>query len=194
MKWIVLAALALLVFRGEAQAQDVVSATTRLDLKKCRHLPGKAEEDYGAWRCRGYGGTRLFVSAGDQRAYVSFGRNAERELAARQTLASFNSLGDTIEWRAERGKGRHPKPFAAIVRFNVTKSAEDPPVKGAMLVVMRVGPPSCRVGYVDALANADAVALAQKIADENARAFQCRGSKPIFLGEKGPGFSGPYEE
>ena len=92
-----------------------------------------------------------------------------------------------------RGADGKLKPFATIVRFSVTKSAEDPPVKGAVLVVTRLGP-SCRVGFVDALANPDALALAQKIADENARSFQCQGSKPIFLGVKGPGFSGPYDE
>lgn len=179
---------------GSAVAEEIVSVTTPLNLKKCRHLPGKMEEDYGAWRCRGYGGIAVFVSAGDQRTYISYGRNAEHQPAARQTLASFNGEGDTIEWRALRGKDGKLKPFATIVRLSVTKSAEDPPVKGAVLVVTRLGPPVCRVGYVDALANPGAITLARKIADENARAFACQGSKSIVLGEKGPGFSGPYDE
>jgi hypothetical protein len=54
--------------------------------------------------------------------------------------------------------------------------------------------PVCRVGFVDARANPNANALAQKIVDEHARTFQCSGDKPIVLGEKGPGFSGPYDE
>jgi hypothetical protein len=188
------ALLATLLMCGPAAAQDVVSVITPLNLDKCRHQAGAEEEDYGAWRCRGYQGIPVFVSAGDQRTYVSYGRNAANEPAARQTLASFNGEGDAIEWRAVRGKDSKLKPFATIVRFSVTKSAEDPPVKGAMLVVTRLGKPVCRVGYVDALANGDAETLARKIADEHARTFQCQGSKPIFLGEKGPGFSEPYDE
>lgn len=186
--------LAVLVVWGSAQAQEIVSVTTPLDLKKCRHLPGKMEEDYGSWRCRGHGGIAVFVSAGDQRAYVSYGRNAEQQPAARQTLAAFNGEGDTVEWRAVRRKDGKLKPFATIARFSVTKSAEDPPVKGAMLVVTRLGPPVCRIGYVDAIANPNAAALARQIADEHARVFECQASKPIILGEKGPGFSGPYDE
>ena len=38
----------------------------------------------------------------------------------------------------------------------------------------------------------DASALARRIADENARNFRCGADKPIVLGIKGPGYSGPY--
>jgi hypothetical protein len=186
--------LAAILISSGAAAQEIVGVYTPLDLKKCRHSPGKAEEDYGAWGCRGYRGIPVFVSAGDQRTFISYGRNGRAEPAARQTLAGLNGEGDRIEWRAVRGRNGKLKPFATIVRFSVTKSAEDPPIKGAVLVVTRLGPPACRIGYVDALANPDAETLARKIADENARTFQCRGSSPIFLGEKGPGFSGPYDE
>ena len=188
------ALIAALLICGQAAAQEIVSVTTPLSLDKCQHKAGTQEEDYGAWRCRGYRSIPVFVSAGDQRSYVSYGRLAANEPAARQTLASFNGAGDAIEWRAVRGKDGKLKPFATIVRFSVTKSAGDPPVKGAVLVVTRLGKPVCRVGYVDALANPDAETLARKIADEHARTFQCQGSRPIFLGEKGPGFSGPYED
>ena len=188
------ALLAALLMCGPAAAQDIVSVTTPLNLDKCRHKAGAEEEDYGAWRCRGYQGIPVFVSAGDQRTYISYGRKAADEPAARQTLASFNGEGGGIEWRAVRGKDGKLKPFATIVRVSVTKSAGDPPVKGAVLVITRLGKPVCRVGYVDALANPDAQMLARKIADEHAHAFECKGSRPIFLGEKGPGFSGRYDE
>lgn len=188
------ALLAALLMCGSAAAQEIVSVTTPLNLDKCRHKAGAADEDYGSWRCRGYGKIPVVVSAGDQRTFISYGRRAASEPASRQTLASFNGQGDTIEWRAVQGKDGKLKPFATIVRFSVTKSAENPPVKGAVLVVTRLGKTVCRIGYVDALANPDAQTLAHKIADEHARTFQCQGSKPIFLGERGPGFSGPYEE
>jgi len=64
-----------------------------------------------------------------------------------------------------------------------------------VLVVTRLGSGGvCHVGYVDARANPDANALAQKIADDNARKFKCDADKPIVLGNKGPGFSGSYAD
>ncbi len=174
-----------------AAAQSVTSTVTRLDLKKCKHIEGDAEEDYGEWRCRGYGGIAILVSAGDQRSYVSFGRTAKDEPAARQTLASFNGEGDSIEWR----KGSDGKPFAAIMPWSTTISDEHKTVRGRMLVITRLGPgPVCHVGYVDAQANPDADELARKIADGTARTFKCGSDKPQISGQRGPAFSGPYPD
>ena len=176
-----------------APAQSIASAYTTLDLEKCRHAKGKAEEDYGEWSCSGYGGIAVHVSAGDQRSYVSYGRNAKKEPAAKQTLASFNGEGEKIEWRGERGADGKLAPFATIMRWSTTVSSGDEPVKGQVLVVTRLGTGGvCHVGYVDARANTDANVLAQKIADDNARKFRCGADKPIVLGNKGPGFSGAY--
>jgi hypothetical protein len=185
--------LALGLFSTPAPAQTNASAYTALDLNKCRHASGKAEEDYGEWPCAGYGGIAVHVRAGDQRSYVSYGRTAKKELAAKQTLASFNGEGDKIEWRGERGADGKLKLFATIMRWSATVSSGDAPVKGQVLVVTRLGPGGiCHVGYVDARANTDANVLAQKIADNNARKFRCGADKPIVLGNKGAGFSGPY--
>jgi hypothetical protein len=176
-----------------AAAQAIESVYTTLNLDKCRHKPGKQEEDYGEWRCAGFGGIAVHVSAGDQRIYVSYGPNARKEPAAKQTLASFNGEGEKIEWRAARDAGGKLKAFAAIMRWSTTVSAGDAPVKGEVLVVTRLAPGAvCHVGYVDAKANPDGNTLAQKIADEHARKFRCGVDKPIALGNKGPGFSGPY--
>jgi hypothetical protein len=63
-------------------------------------------------------------------------------------------------------------------------------INGRVSVVTRLGPGGvCHVGYVDALANRDADALARKIADERARTFRCATDKPVILGETGPGLS-----
>jgi hypothetical protein len=179
---------------AQTQPKAIESVYTPLDLDKCRHTPGKEEvEDYGEWRCTGHSGIAVHVSAGDQRTYVSYGRNAKKEPAAKQTLASFNGEGDKIEWRAERGSDGKLKPFATIMAWSTTVSGGEEPVKGEVLVVTRLAPGAvCHVGYVDAKANPDANALAQKIADENARKFRCGADKSIVLGSKGPGFSGPY--
>lgn len=49
----------------------------------------------------------------------------------------------------------------------------------------------CQVGYVDARANLDADELARRIADENARTFQCGKDKPIVLGKTSAGLHLP---
>ncbi len=177
---------------GVAQAESIASAYTPLDLDKCRHVAGKADEDYGDWRCAGFVGIAVHVSAGDQHIYVSFGRKAAKEPAAQQTLAAFNGEGKTVEWRYVKGTGK-PRPFATIMRWSTTVSADNgDAIRGQVLVVTRLAPGAvCHVGYVDARANPDANALAQKIADTNARSFRCGVDKPVILGHRGPGFSGP---
>jgi hypothetical protein len=90
----VLAALAVGFVNAPATAQTIGSVYTPLDLNQCRHAKGKDVEDYGEWRCTGYRGIAVHVSAGDQRSYVSYGRNAKNEPAAKQTLASFNGEGE----------------------------------------------------------------------------------------------------
>jgi hypothetical protein len=172
-----------------ACAENIVSVYTALDLAKCRHKAGTMEEDYGAWFCRGLNGIAVHVIAGDQRSYVSFGRNAANEPASKQTLASFNGEGKTIEWRAVRGADGKLEPFATIMRWSTTKSDETGTVRGQVLVVTRLASSVCHVGYVDGRANSDANALAQDMADKQARNFKCDTDKPITSGKTGPGFS-----
>jgi len=174
---------------ASASAGAAESAYTDFDPKKCRHTPGKEVEDYGEWRCKGFKGIPIHMSAGDQRIYVSYGKNAKDEPAASQTLASFNGEGRRIEWRLDKGK-----PFATIMRWSATRTDEKgDPVRGSTLVVTRLGQSVCHVGYVDGRANKNANELARKIADEHARNFDCKKDKPIVLGEQGPSFSGPYD-
>lgn len=178
-----------------AGAQTVESVYTDFNVKKCRHIPGKEVEDYGEWHCKGYEGIRVLMSAGDQRINVSYGKKAEEEPAASQTLASFNGEGDRIEWRIEKGAGGKAKPFATIMRWSTTKPDEKgDSIRGFTLVVTRLGSGGvCHVGYVDGRANKNANELAREIADRHARNFVCGKDKRIVLGEKGPGFSGPYD-
>jgi hypothetical protein len=179
-----------------APAGTIERAYTPLDLKKCKHKPGREVEDYGSWRCAGYGGIDVHVTAGDQRSTISYGPNAANERAAEQTLASFNSEGKTIEWRIERLPNGKMRPFATILRWNTTTLDKDSNnVAGQVLVVTRLGPGGvCHVGYIDGRANPHANELAVQIADQHARTFKCGKDKAIVLGAKGPGFSGPYGE
>ena len=186
-------AVALALFAAPAAAQPIARDYTPLDLSKCRHKAGRGEENYGEWSCAGFAGIAVQVRGGDQRVTVSFGPRAAKEPAASMTLAAPNSEGKTIEWRHVPGADGKPKPFAAILRWNtMTVGANDEPFRGQVLVVTRLPPGAvCHVGYVDGRANPDANALAQKIADENARGFQCGKDKPVLLGQQGPGFSIP---
>ena len=176
-----------------AAAQAVSRAYTQLDADKCRHTRGKDVEDYGSWRCPGYGGIDVYLSAGDQRMNVSFGRNAAREIAARETFPGFNSAyKGTVEWRLETPPGGKPRPFAAILRWNVKLESDERDTTGRVLVVTRLGPGGvCHVGYVDARANPNANELAQQLADGQARAFKCGADKPKAVGQIMPGLNMP---
>jgi hypothetical protein len=78
---------------GSASAQENASAYTNIDANhQCSHARGTAVEDYGSWRCKGYVGIGVWLSAGDQRMYVSFGPRAATEIAARETLTPFNDF------------------------------------------------------------------------------------------------------
>lgn len=131
---------------------------------------------------------------GDQRTTISYGPKLADTVAAGETLAAFNGAGKTVEWRIERKNGR-PVPFATILRWNTTVPQDSGIVRGQVLVVTRLGPGGvCDVGYVDGRANPDAHELAAQLADARARSFKCGKDKPVIVGEKGPGFSGPYNE
>ena len=189
MRGIAFAAMSVIVLASAglspAAGQSVSRVYTTFDTKSCRHTPGRDAEDYGSWRCRGHAGVEVVLGAGDQRLRVSFGRNAAREPAARQTFPAFNSVySGTIEWRIERAPDGKPRPFATILRWNVKLETDQRDATGRVLVVTRLGPGGvCHVGYVDARANPDANALARRIADESARTFRCGRQKRIVLGK-----------
>jgi hypothetical protein len=181
-----------------AMAETIESATTPFNVDKCRHKPGTEPEDGGTWRCPGFGGIAVVMAEGDARVYVSYGPRASREPAASETLGALNGEGTSIEWRIVRERDGKRRPFATIMRWTTAVVADDPKVedgtiRGEVLVVTRLGPGGvCHVGYVDGHQNANANDLAREIADRHARSFRCGKDKPIVLGDKGPGFSGPY--
>jgi hypothetical protein len=166
----------------------IESAYTTFDSSKCRHTRGRDVEDYGSWLCPGLKGIAVRLAAGDQRMYVSFGRNAAREPAASETIRGFNDVyKGTIEWRLERKPDGKLVPFATILRWNFMTSPDDRNASGRKLVVTRLGPGAvCHVGYVDARANPDANDLARKLADEKARTFKCGVDKAESVGNRPP--------
>jgi len=91
---------------GDAAMNPVRSRFTTIDLKTCQIA--KRHRDGNGWRCRGLPGYPVAYAEGDQRAFVSFGLEAEKRQAARQTLTPFNTIfassgrRATIEWRFRR--------------------------------------------------------------------------------------------
>lgn len=157
-----------------AEANRVKSLYTTIDLKTCRQV--RRHRDGGAWMCEGLAGLPVYVAEGDLRQFVSVGANAQKRRAATQTLGAFNSIFDpgssraTVEWRFDR-RGEHKLPYATIMRFHTSRDGR----RGDVLVVSKVSDAeTCHVAYIDALANKDAIALARRIADTQAKAFDCR--------------------
>ncbi|SDB06740.1 hypothetical protein [Bauldia litoralis] len=146
------------------------STYTKLILDQCQQEPLDPEDELqgGVWWCEGYGGMPVRVAEGDLRFLVSYGANAAEELAASQTVPSFNTINETLEWRLDASG----MPIATILRF-FTDLVEGQ--KGQVLVITKLGPPGqiCHVGYVDALLNPDANVVARDVADNAAPGFVC---------------------
>ena len=149
------------------------SLYSTIDLKTCAQIAKRP--DGGAWRCDGLAGYPVYVAESDLHQFVSFGSNAGSRRAAKQTLRASNSIfatvhgRATIEWRFDR-KGDIAIPYATIVRYYTSSNSH----KGEVLVVSRVtDKEACHVAYIDALASAEAISLARRVADEKARRFNC---------------------
>jgi hypothetical protein len=124
MKTVIAAAVLIAATPAAAAAQSVTRVYTKFDSKQCHHERGRAPEDYGSWRCTGHDGIEVRLSAGDHRMQVSFGREAARELAARQT------------------NGKH-RPFTTILRWNVKLEGDERDSTGRVLVVTRLASDTC---------------------------------------------------
>jgi hypothetical protein len=179
-----------------AFAEAIEYVYTPLDLDKCRNTPGQVPGD-GDWVCVGYGGIAVHVSASDERTFISYGAKAADEVAALETLRSFNYEGKIVEWRIARTAGGQAQPFATIMRWttavqtgNDSAGPKKAIERGQVLVVTRLGPGGvCHVGYADGRANPNANDLARVIADTRARGFTCGTDVPEISGKTGPGFS-----
>ncbi|MEQ1697405.1 MAG: hypothetical protein ABL901_16355 [Hyphomicrobiaceae bacterium] len=182
----------MLVFAGtvvcatgaEAVTTFQKSLFTSIDRKACTTL--RSHPDGNAYRCPGLDGFPIYLAEGDHRTFVAGSIEPEKTRAAQQTLGAFNtpflhsSHRAIIEWRFTI-KEKRKVPFAMIVRYFTEMNGR----KGEVLVVTRIaGKEACHVGYVDALANANAIVLARRIADERARTFDCR-TDPSIEGERG---------
>ena len=166
-----------------ASAGRISSLFTSLDLKNCKLTASNPNEGGSAvWDCKGYKGMRVRVAEGDLRYFVSYGPGAEKQTAAGQTLAPFNNIHKTLEWRVER-KGAEWAPFATILRYFWDSSDGS---KGQTLVVTRLDAgDACHVAHIVANGNPRANQQAREIADTQARAFNCNATQAMRFGPGG---------
>lgn len=166
-----------------ANAGEISSLYTSLDLEKtCKLVKTFPDEGGGAiWDCKGHKGMRVRVATGDLRFFVSFGENADSQTASHQTLAPFNNIHKTLEWRVER-RGKEWVPFATILRYFWDSDGR----KGQTLIVTKLGKnDACHVAHIRATRNKHANEQARRLADERARSFDCRKTQTMRFGPGG---------
>lgn len=171
------------VMTGQGVTVFQKSAYTTIDLAHCTRT---RTADGESFLCNGLPGYPIYVAEGDLRAFVAASTAPRSSRAAEQTLGAFNtpfkanSKRAPVEWRIVI-RGGKPVPYATIVKYYTRNDTTD----GQVFVVMKVaGAESCHVAYVDATGSEDAIVLARQIADERARAFDCR-SEPSVVGARG---------
>ncbi len=163
-------------------AQDVSSVYTQFNLNHCVVVEKIEETGSIVQRCRALDGFPVFIAEDDLRFFVGYGPHGRKQKAFNQTLPPFNSIHNKIEFRIRSGARQ---PFAAILRY-FTDSGEGRS-KGQVLIVTKIdGREACHMAYIDALANSEANALAQKTADTMAPGFNCARDEARNVGAVGP--------
>jgi hypothetical protein len=162
-----------------AEAAGPKSVYSRIDLDACSVFRQDAESGSTSWFCPAIANQAVWVAEDDLRFFVSFGRAAEVQVAAQQTLPPFNRINDTLEWRI----GADGAAYATILRWF---TEFDDGRTGQVLVVTKVSDEGvCHVAYVDALANKDANELARQAADTLTDGFDCETGSPVTVGKPG---------
>mgnify|MGYP001618816891 CR=1 FL=1 len=164
------------------------SAYSDRDLDACKTLSQEDEGPSVTLECAGYKDFPVYFKEGDLRQSQAYGPISKVYLdEAFESFGPFNHTNAKIEWRIAAGR-----PLATIVRWFVSdpETTSDSNTRyGQVLVVSTIATPenptSCVVGYVDALENKDANALARKVADEEAQDFACGVSEPQWHGSRG---------
>lgn len=163
MRYLILLILTLLT--TTAAASQNKSVYTNLTEKTCRTIEADAE-GAGWYRglCAGAGGYRLELLEGDLRQSINVvapdRKKHELELWTNVSSA-FSSLGEKAEWRVRNGR-----PYALIVRFNASTSAENPQQIVSYLVVVKIS--ARTVCLTDIVKPAkDQNAAARRLADES---------------------------
>lgn len=124
-----------------ASAQKIDSIYTELSDTKCKTLESNPDEG-GSYvgECAGVGGYKLRVLEGDLRQTLNIVQPTSGniwELDFWYIKSGFSAVGDKAEWRVFK-KGKTVKPFALIVRYNVSEDAEDASKTTSYLFVTKI--------------------------------------------------------
>lgn len=185
----ILGALALAGATMPLRAQEITSTYTDLAVDdKC--VTFTADEIGANLACPGLGGYGVVFSEYDLRTSIFYGFVGPwYGEGAFETFETFNSVGDTLEWRLADGV-----PYATILRWFIEHTDPqtgnvDEANRGQILVISKVAQPgigeACIVGYVDARANEDANEIARQVADTITEGFRCIIDEPVYHGEEG---------
>lgn len=153
MKTLALAVLILFVTVA-ADGQKAESIYTSLGEKDCKKLPDRTDDGvvYAA-ECKGVGGFKVVHLASEHSSIFdlkdSSGRTYELNLRSVIRTAAPAMLGEKIEWRVRRTKGK-VEPYALIARYNVFDNPDKSNNWKSFLVVVKIAADSvCVTSLVD---------------------------------------------
>lgn len=125
-----------IIFIFTAAAFSQTSIYTDLDDTKCKTLELK-EDEGGSYKgeCRGVAGYKLHVLEGDLRQSIDviFPDKTVHPLRFWEHFYAFSAVGPRAEWRM-----KNKKPFALIVRLNVSEDVEDTSKTTSYLIVSKI--------------------------------------------------------
>jgi hypothetical protein len=151
-----------------ASAQAIESVYT--DFKNCKTIErDDAAAGYLLESCQGVGGYRLLVRSQDDRQDITVVKpdGSKHELNLGQIGGGgFSNLGEKVEWRVQRQKGKIV-PVALIARFSVVTDPSTPEKATSYLTVSKITPQQvCRIGEIAPGQNANEEA--RRMADSSA--------------------------
>ncbi|MHB2267584.1 hypothetical protein [Aliihoeflea sp. PC F10.4] len=168
-----------------AARAEIVSEYTDFDADGGCSMFRAAPDGEGDWAdliCAGYRGYPVIVTYTDLRYVAYYGLPPEGQLPRQAGFHPFNHPGTRIEWRMDRGE-RVEEPFAAIHRWFIStgeEGARDMEILTVSKVATMQDRAACFVGFVMASGNPEANVEARRIADENARDFDCASDERII--------------
>lgn len=164
-------ALCFYVFAQPALANDAVisSYSPGIDCKITSET-----DTFIDFRCPGVFGVDVWFSIGDARWVVAFHRDEPTGVVLDQGFNRAHHPDLQIEWRFD---GNRPMAAVQIWRFYDGDDLDE----GAYVITKIDGDDVCHMGLIDFAENPDALALARKHADSEARSFSCE-TDPLWLG------------
>lgn len=129
-------ALFAIIFVSAATAFSQTSVYTDLSDTKCKTL--RSDDEDGILykgECAGVAGYKLHVIEGDLRQSIDvvFPNKTVHQLRFWEHFMAFSYTGPRAEWRI-----KNKKPFALIVRLNVSEDLNDPSKTTSYLIVSKI--------------------------------------------------------